>query len=155
MRRHDKWLRSFLLHVFVVTAVVACSKQVKRYPIPPDASRADGLVYVKLKSGDGRSAMEGAIWGVASTLMSHTERGCDYPCKRFMLYPRFSRQLEPWNGLVKTMREGEVRRVWLTLPGRTDPSVFEIELAAVVRTDSAGEPIIENQLPTRPARTTS
>jgi ABC-type transporter Mla MlaB component len=62
-----------------------------------------------------------------------------------MLYPRFSHQFEPWNELVKTMKEGEVRRVWLKRPNRKDAAVFEIELASVVRTDSAGEPIIENQ----------
>lgn len=89
--------------------------------------------------------MDGEIWGVESKLISHTERGCEYPCKRYQLYKRFSRDLEPWNSLVKTMREGEIRRVWLQRPDRAEPVVFEIELASVVRTDAAGEPIIDNR----------
>lgn len=144
MRNHKKGRRWWLLVVLLVTVLIACTRKVKDYPIPSSALKADGLLYVKLKNGDGRSAMDGGIWGVESKLLSHTERGCDYPCKRYMLYPRFSDQFEPWNVLVKTMREGEVRRVWLKHPDRKDPAVFDIELVSVVRTDRAGEPIIEN-----------
>lgn len=89
--------------------------------------------------------MEGGIWGVESKLVSHTERGCEYPCKRYQLYKRFSHHLDPWNPLVKTMREGEIRRVWLKRPDQGAPVVFEIELASVVPTDAAGEPIIDNR----------
>jgi len=61
------------------------------------------------------------------------------------LYKRFSHHLDPWNPLIKTMREGEIRRVWLKRSDRAEPVVFEIELASVVRTDAAGEPIIDNR----------
>jgi hypothetical protein len=104
---------------------------------------AHGVLYITLKNGDGRLAMDGGIWGVESKLISHTERGCAYPCTRYMLYKRFSHQLEPWNPLVKTMREDEVRRVWLQRPNG-EFAVFEIELASVVRTDNRGAPIVEN-----------
>lgn len=126
-----------------VLLVVACDRKVRDYPVPPNAVKIDGLLYVRLKNGDGRPAMEGGIWGVEARLLSHKERGCAYPCTRYMLYKRFSWQLEPWNALVRTMREGEIRRVWLRQPngGRT---VFEIELRSVVRTDAHGTPIIEN-----------
>jgi hypothetical protein len=142
MRRRVSLLR--LCCVAALLAVLACSRKVKDYPVPPDARQADNLRYVTLREGDGRAAMEGGIWGVESKLVSHTERKCEYPCKRYMLYRRFSPYLEPWNALVKTMREGEVRRVWLQRPGK-EIVVFEIELASVVRTDSAGEPIIEHR----------
>jgi hypothetical protein len=125
--------------------MTACSRKVKDYPVPPNAQSVAGLRYVTLKKGDGRYAMEGGIWGVESKLVSHTERNCEYPCKRSMLYRRFSRYLEPWNPVVKTMREGEIRRVWLKRPDHAEPAVFEIELASVVRTDRAGEPIIDNR----------
>ena len=61
-----------------------------------------------------------------------------------MTYPRFSARLEPWNPLLKSMHRGEVRRVWLTLPGKKEPLVYDIRLALVVRTDASGDPIVEN-----------
>jgi hypothetical protein len=54
-------------------------------------------------------------------------------------------QLEPWNALVQTMREGEVRRVWLTLPHRSRPYVYDVNLASVVRTDKEGSAIIPDR----------
>ncbi|HEY0160043.1 MAG TPA: hypothetical protein VGF28_22340 [Thermoanaerobaculia bacterium] len=132
------------LVVFLILSL-GCSRKVKDYPVPRAAQKLDGMVCVTLRHGDGPPAMSGGIWGVESRLMSHTEQGCAYPCKRYLLYPRLSQQLEPWNGVVRTMREGEVRRVWLTLPQHNEPRVYDIELASVVRTDSAGEPIIENR----------
>lgn len=131
--------------IAVLVMAVACSRKVKEYPTPSDAIQLGALQYVTIEVGSGRRALDGEIWGVESRLVSHTERGCDYPCKRYMLYRRFSPQFEPWNGLVKTMREGEIRRVWLKRRGRKDPVVFEIELASVVRTDTRGEPIIDNR----------
>jgi hypothetical protein len=136
-------LRGIAIAVLVVA--VACSGKVKEYPEPSGAIPLGNLRYVPLVAGRGRAALDGEIWGVESTLVSHRERGCDYPCKRYLLYRRFSPQLEPWNALLRTMREGEIRRVWLKLPGRNEPVVFEIELASVIRTDARGEPIIDNR----------
>ena len=145
MVRHFASVRLFLVLVVGGVLLLTCSRKVKDYPIPRGASRAGGLLYVTLRAGDGRPAMDGGIWGVETRLVSHTERGCSFPCTRYLLYPRFSPYLEPWNGVVRTMREGEIRRVWLNAPERSEPAVFEIELASVIRTDSAGKAIIENR----------
>jgi hypothetical protein len=124
---------------------IGCDREVKHYPLPQDAQKVNGLRYVMVRHGDGPTAMSGGIWGVESRLLSHTERGCEYPCRRYMLYPRFSKQLEPWNAVVRTMKEGEVRRVWLLSPDRDAPVVYDVELASVVRTDRSGEPIVDNR----------
>jgi hypothetical protein len=99
----------------------------------------------RVATGRQPSSDERRDLGIETKLVSHTEPGCKYPCKRYLLYPRLSKQPEPWNVVVKTMRKGEVRRVWLGLPERNKTVVYEIELASVVRTDRAGEPIIETR----------
>jgi hypothetical protein len=140
--------RRALAAVIVLCAVSwasACSRKVADYPIPPNAARTDGLAYVVLHPGRGLPAMQGGIWGVQTRLISHTERGCNYPCETFLLYRRFSDEPHPWNGLVKDMRQGEVRRVWLISPKNREPLVYEVELASVVRVDSAGKPVVDDR----------
>jgi hypothetical protein len=117
-------------------------REVKTFPVPKGAHGVTAdMQYVTLRSGTGLAAMDGGIWGVETLLLSHRERDCHYPCEHYALYRRFDWHLDPWNPLVKTMREGETRRVWLKVPNRSEPLVYDVTLASVVKTDSAGEPV--------------
>jgi hypothetical protein len=134
---------SLCLVMFACVVLGACSRKVRQYDIPRDAVVEGSFRSVRLKQGDGRPAMDGEFWAIRVRLMSHAQRGCAYPCEVYLSFPRFDSQLEPWNKLVKTMREGEVRRVWFVLPEDREPRVYEIELARVSRSNSAGEAINE------------
>jgi hypothetical protein len=106
-----------------------------------------GMKYIVLHSGAGRPAADGTIWGIQWKLVSHSQRGCKYRCTTYVLDEKSDRRFKPWVELAGTMREGEVRRVWVTWPGERESKTYEVELASVVMTDAMGNPIIDNSYP--------
>lgn len=136
--------RRALAAVIALCAVRCDRGKVADYPIPPNAARAGRLTYVVLHPGNGSPANEGGIWGVKAKLISHRRPGCDYPCETYLLYRRNDRS-QPWGDLVSDMRQGEIRRVWLTSRNRSEPLVYEVELVSVVRVDSSGKPVVDDR----------
>jgi hypothetical protein len=114
---------------------------VRSYPVPDGAVTQGEYTWSVLRVGTGRRAMDASYWGVRSRMISHRLKGCDYPCGTLVVHRRFSPNLDPWNPLLRGMRQGEVRRVWWTPPGESERRVYEIELAVAAREDANGDPL--------------
>jgi hypothetical protein len=61
-----------------------------------------------------------------------------------MLRPAAHRRHRELGDWLATMREGEIRRMWMRGKDGTT-RVYDIEMASVILTDSAGQPIIDNR----------
>ena len=131
----------------LVVQLAACQRRVVDYPVPRSARVAsNGMKYVVLRPGDGRAASAGGIWGIEWKLVSHTKPGCEFPCTTYALHPARDARIAQWRALLVTMREGEVRRVWVRWPGKEEEA-YEVALASVVKTDAAGNAVIEHSYP--------
>jgi len=134
--------------LLIIVVASACERSVGGYPVPSGARTAsNGMKYVVVRAGTGAAAGDGGIWGVKWTLLSHEKPGCEYPCTVQGLHSSSDSRFGPWRNVLSTMREGEVRRVWVTWPGEEHLKTYDVELSSVVRTDSAGNPVYENPYP--------
>ena len=117
------------------------------YPVPDGAQQTkSGVKYVVIRPGDGAPATAGDIWGVEEKLVSHAAPDCSHPCTRYMLRPIAHPYHDRYRDWLVTMREGEIRRVWLVgADGKM--RVFEFELASVIKTDAAGNPVYADPYP--------
>lgn len=97
--------------------VVCCSRRVANHPVPENARSAGAIRYVVLREGTGLSGRDGVIWSVRWTLLSHTQPGCDHPCVSDALLEKSDERFTPWRELLSSMKEFELRRVWITEPG--------------------------------------
>jgi len=133
--------------LLVLALSVSCERRVADYAVPTHALRTRfGIEYVVVRPGDGEPATAGGIWGVEEKLVSHSVPGCPYPCTRCMLRPVADPYHNEYREWLLTIREGEIRRVWLVgADGKT--RVFEFKLASVVKTDTAGNPVYVNRNP--------
>ena len=131
----------------MLAVCASCERRIAEYPVPIGAQQTpSGTKYVVVKAGDGDPATVGGIWGVEEKLVSHSHPGCPIPCTRYMLRPVADRYHDQFREWLVTMREGEIRRVWLEGDDGTT-RVFEFKLASVVKTDAAGNPVYTNPYP--------
>jgi hypothetical protein len=137
----------FCITMIITLLCMACERRVANYPLPAVAQTSGAFTHVVVRPGDGPSAQVGGIWGVKWTLLSHAQRDCTHPCSVEGLYPKADPHFKVWQEILKSMHEGEVRRVWVTWPGERDIKTYDVELLSVVKTDAAGHPVDTNPYP--------
>ncbi len=129
-------------------ALIACARKVADYPVPPSATvTASGLRTVVIKPGSGASAKDGELYGVNWVLLSHTKRGCEYPCVEREFFPRSELKDPRWREIILMMRQGETRRVWIVEKPKQEPRVYDVILASVDRLGPDGQAIVDTASP--------
>lgn len=149
LRAREEKVRSAQIATLVLSIVICgCVGKVAEYPVPANASTlSSGVRCVTIKPGKGETATAGELYGVNWTLLSHTKRGCTYPCEERELLPRAELKDARWREVILSMREGEVRRVWIVETPKQEPRVYDVVLASVDRLGPDGQAIVDTSSP--------
>ena len=142
-------MRTVLITTLVLSIVTfGCVRKVADYPVPANASTlSSGVQCMTIKSSKGEPATGGELYGVNWTLLSHTKRGCTYPCEERELLPRSELKDPRWREVILSMREGEIRRVWIVEKPKQEPRVYDVALASVDRLGPDGQAIVDTSSP--------
>lgn len=134
--------------ILIFMMAIAGARKVADYPVPAGAAtlRA-GARWITIEASSGTAATDGELYGINSTLLSHREPGCAYPCEERDLLPRWELQDPQWRELILSMKEGETRRVWILEKPEQEPRVYDVTLASVDRLDSEGRAIVGTGAP--------
>jgi hypothetical protein len=132
----------------VSTVIFGCVRKVADYPVPANAlTLSSGVRCVTIKPSKGQPATAGELYGVNWTLLSHTKRGCTYPCEERELLPRAELKDARWREVILSMHEGEVRRVWIVEKPKQEARVYDVVLASVDRLGPDGQAIVDTSSP--------
>jgi hypothetical protein len=135
-------MRALLLATAVVVAIlaVACVGKSRSPEVPAGAEVTnDGVRWIRLRPGQGRLGTDGRFWSVDWSYIPPDDFGQHV----YNGSPDTS-LYDPFRSNLLTMREGELRRVWLP-DGRGGHLAAHLHLEAVFQADSNGEPITRNE----------
>lgn len=132
-------MKSFVLVSLICVLATSCADK-PTLPVPVGAKQtADGARWILVRSGHGLRGADSRWWSVDWEYVPKDDDGkhvyngsSDMP-----IY-------DPFRSNLLSMREGEIRRVWVPRADGKGYWVADLHLERVFKMDSNGEPIITN-----------
>ena len=133
--RRAGWIMCFV----AAAAALSCATE-PAGSLPPAGAQttADGVRWLRVKKGTGRLGAQAEWWSV-----TWRDVPCPYECEHVYNGHRGTELYDPFRSNLLSMKEGEVRRLWI--PRRDNKERFwtaDVELYEVYATASAGGPLI-------------